>query len=87
MTSRDFVYWIAGFFEIAKPTEMTAEQTEMVKRRLALVFIHELDPSAPAHQQASLNAAHAPATGAHPNPFPTTSVSDGVNPAGATFRC
>lgn len=51
MTSRDFCYWLQGFFEIHGSAEKTcppsldAYQTEIVKRHLALVFIHEIDPS------------------------------------------
>lgn len=51
MTSKDFCYWLQGYFEIngaGKPTAaMTPEQTDMVKRHLALVFKHEIDPSIP----------------------------------------
>lgn len=36
-----------GYFEIAKPADLNAEQTDMVKRHLALVFKHEIDPSMP----------------------------------------
>jgi hypothetical protein len=103
MTSRDFVYWMQGLFELGKPTELNAEQTDLVKRHLALVFLHEIDPSAgpPAHQQ-MLNELHK----VSPNvPFnPGASAQGGsltVNPtkphwgaqdtdgppAGTTYRC
>lgn len=45
MTSRDFCYWLQGHFEISKCKELDQPQTEMVKRHLALVFKHEIDPS------------------------------------------
>lgn len=45
MTSRDFCYWLQGFFEIADPKSMTTEQVEMVKRHLNMVFFHEIDPT------------------------------------------
>jgi hypothetical protein len=45
MTSRDFAYWLQGFFEIAKPDTIDPEQTRMVQRHLAMVFRHEIDPS------------------------------------------
>lgn len=38
MTSRDFAYWLQGFFEISKANEITAEQTVMIKNHLNLVF-------------------------------------------------
>lgn len=66
MTSRDFVFWLQGFFEIAgaNPTvdtayDLSAPQTDIIKKHLALVFIHEIDPSAgPKPHQANLNAIH-----------------------------
>jgi hypothetical protein len=45
MTSRDFAYWLQGFFEIAKPETISAEQLTMIKNHLAMVFKHEIDPS------------------------------------------
>lgn len=54
MTSRDFCYWLQGYFEIvsagdgerstSKP-EMDAERVACVRRHLAMVFKHEIDPS------------------------------------------
>lgn len=61
MTSRDFCFWLQGFFELTAEVGMSKEQTEMVKRHLALVFTHEIDPSmGDAAKQQSLNVAHAP---------------------------
>lgn len=59
MTSRDFCYWLQGFFEINEPTEVTPKQTEQIKKHLNLVFKHEIDPSmgGPEHQ-AELNEIH-----------------------------
>ncbi len=45
MTSRDFAYWLQGFFEISNAQTLNPTQTEMVKKHLNLVFIHEIDPS------------------------------------------
>ncbi len=51
MTSRDFAYWLQGFFEISNvdtknaPVSLTAVQTEMIQRHLNMVFYHEIDPS------------------------------------------
>lgn len=69
MTSRDFAYWLQGFFELspkAMAEGMTPAQTDLVRRHLALVFAHEIDPSAggPEHQ-ALLNEIH------HGKPEPT----------------
>ncbi len=59
MTSRDFAYWLQGFFEISNPQHLTQEQTDMVKKHLNLVFKHEIDPSmgGPEHQK-ELNDIH-----------------------------
>ena len=50
MTSRDFCYWLQGFFELrdAEPVSegLSAQQTELLRKHLALVFKHEIDPSA-----------------------------------------
>ena len=45
MTSRDFCYWLQGFFEVSRADELLPNQVDMVKRHLAMVFKHELDPS------------------------------------------
>jgi hypothetical protein len=45
MTSRDFCYWLQGFFELQQSDQLDAEQTESVKRHLSMVFKHEIDPS------------------------------------------
>lgn len=45
MTSVNFAYWLQGFFEITEPKEINAEQTELIKRHLNLVFKHEIDPA------------------------------------------
>ena len=44
MTSRDFAYWLQGFFEVSNAETMTKEQMKVVKRHLNLVFKHEIDP-------------------------------------------
>ena len=51
MTSRDFAYWLQGFFEIRdlEPEKgkrgMTTEQIELVRKHLNMVFKHDIDPS------------------------------------------
>jgi hypothetical protein len=61
MTSRDFAYWLQGFFEISNAETISKEQTEVIKKHLNLVFKHEIDPSmGNAEHQAELNAIHNP---------------------------
>lgn len=59
MTGRDFCYWLQGLFELAEPTTLNENQTKAIRAHLALVFKHEIDPSAggPEHQ-AELNKIH-----------------------------
>lgn len=45
MQSRDFCYWLQGFFEVANPRELSEKQADQIKKHLALVFKHEIDPS------------------------------------------
>lgn len=61
MQSRDFVYWLQGFFEISGAKSTSEEQTTMIKNHLNLVFKHEIDPAMgdKAHQSI-LNATHKP---------------------------
>ncbi len=60
MTSRDFCYWMQGYFEInGADAMMTSEQAACIRKHLALVFVHEIDPShGPAEHQAKLNEIH-----------------------------
>jgi hypothetical protein len=50
-----------GFFEVANPSTIGSKETELIKKHLALVFKHEIDPEMGDEQhQAELNAIHAP---------------------------
>jgi hypothetical protein len=59
MTSRDFAYWLQGFFEISKSDSISKEQLHIIKNHLNLVFKHDIDPSMgdEKHQQ-ELNDIH-----------------------------
>ena len=59
MTSRDFTYWLQGFFEVSNAETITKEQTEVIKKHLNLVFKHEIDPSmGDVEHQNKLNEIH-----------------------------
>lgn len=58
MKSQEFCYWLQGFFELAKPVELNAMQTDLIQRHLNMVFFHEIDPSYPAAQQKPLQDLH-----------------------------
>ncbi len=62
MTSRDFCYWLQGYFELSKPQGregLSPSQLEMIERHLAMVFKHEIDPSmGDSGVQSALDAIH-----------------------------
>jgi hypothetical protein len=86
MTSRDFCYFLQGLFELAKPEALTKEQTELVRRHLAMVFAHEIDPSMGDEKaQKILDDIHAAADQAKRFPQPWQTGPDG--PGGIKMRC
>ena len=38
MSERDFIYWLQGFFELAKPNALTPEQVSQIRAHLNLVL-------------------------------------------------
>lgn len=93
MTSRDFAYWLQGFFELNDTTPpggnpadyaptLSPKQVDLVRRHLAMVFLHEIDPSAGSPAvQAELSETHAGVKPPPRIPSPT-----GV-PGGGRMRC
>ena len=47
MKSTEFCYWLQGLFELGNPTILDANQTDLIKRHLAMVFLHEIDKTYP----------------------------------------
>lgn len=45
MTSRDFAFWLQGYLEVSEPKTISEKETTIIKKHLALVFKHEIDPS------------------------------------------
>jgi hypothetical protein len=46
MTSRDFCYFLQGFFELQGTNQaLTPEQVQIIRNHLKLVFLYEIDPS------------------------------------------
>jgi uncharacterized protein YfkK (UPF0435 family) len=51
VTSRDFCYWLQGYFELAAASpdgarvNMSAAQVDTIRAHLNMVFEHEIDPS------------------------------------------
>ena len=91
MTSRDFCYWLQGFFEVREASGgyspgLNSAQEEMIRKHLAMVFIHEIDPSFGKDNDA-LNAAHFPPA---EKPSPSKPPSSGSNTSGSgnpVIRC
>ena len=59
MTSRDLIYWLQGLMELGDPKTLNEKQVDLIKKHLAMVFIHEIDPSFPEEQQNILSQTHA----------------------------
>lgn len=69
MTAESFCYWLQGYFELHAAglpdgvRVMTIKQVEAVKRHLAMVFLHDIDPKlGDAKTQAELHKLHTPLT-------------------------
>jgi len=63
MESKSFCYWLQGYFEINQQDtqSLSATQVDVIKRHLALVFKHEIDPSmGDEKHQHELNNIHSP---------------------------
>lgn len=59
MQSRDFCYWLQGFFELSDTKTLNAKQLTTIKNHLNMVFVHEIDPSmGDAEKQKELNKVH-----------------------------
>jgi hypothetical protein len=72
MQSRDFCYWLQGFFELRQGSEpLDAAQVTLVKRHLDLVFQHAAGVSLrekPAELEPYPIAPPEPAPSPHPEP-------------------
>lgn len=64
MTSRDFCYWLQGYFELhGAKSGIGSETVEVIRNHLNLVFVHDIDGPDP---DGKLQAAH---DGRPPNPL------------------
>lgn len=80
MTSRDFAFWLQGLFELGEVVSLNEKQTELIKRHLSLVFVHDIDPSMGGkEQQEKLNAIH--------NGKPNSQFPDFNNNENVLLRC
>lgn len=71
MKSRDFCYWLQGYFELARTDGipvLSEKKMECIEKHLAMVFKHEIDPSmGPITIQEELNSIHKPIGGTDQN--------------------
>lgn len=85
MTSRDFCYWLQGFFELTGGGGgLSQQQVGCLRKHLALVFKHEIDPSMGGQEkQEALNKIHDQLEGVSFPPGPA------FHPGGKppVFRC
>ena len=84
MTSRDFCYWLQGWFELNKTIDhregATKETLYMIQNHLALVFKYEIDPSIP-DPTGELQVIH----DGPPKPVLAPNTIEG--PQGILYRC
>ena len=81
MNSRDFCYWLQGFFELTEEgSTLSVKQAQAIKNHLNMVFKHEIDPSYgdQAHQNI-LNSIH--------NTGHVPVAHDHVHPGDVLMRC
>jgi len=91
MTSRDFCYWLQGYFELMNKVHeenlaLTREQTDCIAKHLSMVFVHEIDPTFGKDNE-KLNQIHNNTI--EPTPVKTTKAhpySD-PNPHHRIYRC
>lgn len=79
MKASEFCYWLQGFFELRDESYagLNQEQVAMIKRHLAMVFIHDIDPKAgPQSVQQQLQAVH-----------DAGKMIGGKGPNGEVYRC
>lgn len=89
MTSREFCYWLQGFFELQRASSqgaqgviepLTIAQAQVIQNHLDMVFKHEIDPSlGSTEHQAELSAIHE-----HREPPPPTEESKTASSAAIT---
>jgi len=89
MTAREFCYWLQGYFELGPDAAtMSAEQRELIRRHLALVFQHDIDPSAGGPEaQAKLNAIHEGMTRPEVEAFVKAELKHRPPSGGPVMRC
>lgn len=63
MKATEFCYWLQGMFELTDVTELHAKQTDLIKRHLQMVFVHDIDKRVSPIEAAKLNQIHNPGYG------------------------
>lgn len=74
MKASEFCYWLQGYFELAQTNHVTRDQVDVIKRHLALVFVHDLDPAQVADKLQAIHDGKPPQIG-------------GTAPDGSLMRC
>ena len=58
MKATEFCFWLQGLFELAEPKSLDEQQTDLIRRHLAMAFLHDIDKQAPESEQEALNNLH-----------------------------
>ncbi|HEX4197446.1 MAG TPA: hypothetical protein VHZ26_08390 [Caulobacteraceae bacterium] len=88
MQSRDFCFWLQGFFELSGEGDaISAGQAAMIRRHLDMVFAHEIAPRRPAADLRERPARPGPTPpgpvappAPHPDPAPAPRDEPGPRP-------
>lgn len=43
MKTTEFCYWLQGLFELGNPVSLDEQQTELIRKHLEMVFLHDID--------------------------------------------
>lgn len=88
MTSRDFCFWLQGFFEVGGAKTLSDNQTHLVRKHLDLVFKHEIDPSMGSpERQDELNAIHEKVKAMDAEQKKIAAVAEGAASHHVLLRC
>jgi hypothetical protein len=60
MKATEFCYWLQGMFELTEVKSLNEEQTDLIRRHLAMAFQHDIDKRPSEEEQAKLNKLHRP---------------------------
>lgn len=58
MKATEFCYWLQGMFELTEVKSLDEQQTDLIRRHLAMAFKHDIDQRPSKEEQQTLNTIH-----------------------------